>query len=74
MAIRRNKSIAQQCRYYEVGNIFEYMVETYINGNCSAFQGLYNELCKDARKGFISYCFSEVNPQYLEEIIQSTIN
>jgi hypothetical protein len=74
MAIRRNKSIAQQCRYYEVGNIFEYMVEKYINGNYSAFQGLYKELCKDARKGFISYCFSEVNPQYLQEIIQATIN
>lgn len=35
MAKRRNKTAAQQCRYYEVGNIFEYMVETYINGNIS---------------------------------------
>lgn len=74
MATRRHKSIAQQCRYYEVDNIFEYMVETYINGNYSAFQELYNELCKDAHKEFISYCFSEVNPQYLQEIIQATIN
>ncbi len=29
MANRRNKTAAQQCRYYEVGNIFEYMAETY---------------------------------------------
>ena len=30
---RHSKSAFQQCRYYEVDNIFEYMVETYINGN-----------------------------------------
>lgn len=32
MAKRRSKTVEQQCRYYEVGNIFEYMVETYLNG------------------------------------------
>lgn len=31
MAKRRSKTVEQQCRYYEVGNIFEYMVETYLN-------------------------------------------
>ena len=36
MAKRNSKTAAQQCRYYEVGNIFEYMVETYINGNLLA--------------------------------------
>ncbi len=35
MAKRRSKTVEQQCRYYEVGNIFEYMVETYLNGNMS---------------------------------------
>jgi len=30
MAKRRSKTVEQQCRYYEVGNIFEYMVETYL--------------------------------------------
>ena len=30
---RYSKTAAQQCRFYEVDNIFEYMVETYINGN-----------------------------------------
>ena len=30
MAKRSNKTAAQQCRYYEVDNIFVYMVETYL--------------------------------------------
>ena len=30
MAKRNSKTVAQQCRYYEVDNIFVYMVETYI--------------------------------------------
>ena len=38
-----------------VGNIFEYMVETYLNGNMSVFRGLYHELNKDARKDFIDF-------------------
>lgn len=33
MAKRHSKTVAQQCRYYEVDNIFEYMVEVCINGN-----------------------------------------
>ena len=27
---RYSKTIAQQCKYYEVDNIFVYMVETYL--------------------------------------------
>ena len=65
MAKRRNKSVSQQCKFYEVDNIFEYMVETYINGN--------HELNKDARKDFIGFLFFEVNPQYLIEILKATI-
>ena len=30
---RYGKTTAQQCKYYEVDNIFDYMVETYLNGN-----------------------------------------
>ena len=41
---RYGKTVAQQCKYYEVGNIFEYMVETYLNGNISTFKALYKEL------------------------------
>lgn len=50
MAKRSSKTVAQQCRYYEVDNIFVYMVETYINGNISVFRELYRELNKDARR------------------------
>ena len=66
MAKRRSKTVEQQCRYYEVGNIFEYMVETYLNGNMSVFRGLYHELNKDARKDFIDFLLSEVEPILLE--------
>ena len=73
MRARRNKTVAQQCRYYEVDNIYEYMVETCINGNISTFTELYKELCTEAKKDFIDYCFSETNPHYLIEILQATI-
>ena len=46
MAKRNSKTVAQQCRYYEVDNIFVYMVETYINGNFETFRRLYHELNK----------------------------
>ena len=73
MAKRRSKTVEQQCRYYEVGNIFEYMVETYLNGNMSVFRGLYHELNKDARKDFIDFLLSEVEPIYWREILKHTI-
>ena len=57
---RYSKTIAQQCKYYEVENIFEYMVETYINGNHSTFTRLFKELEKDARRLFIEYLLWEV--------------
>ena len=47
---RRSKTIAQQCRYYEVDNIFEYMVSVYLNGNISAFRELYKELNRKDRR------------------------
>lgn len=68
MAKRRNKSVSQQCKFYEVDNIFEYMVETYINGNFSSFKELYHELNKDARKDFTDFLLSEVEPIYWREI------
>ena len=70
MAKRRSKTVEQQCRYYEVGNIFEYMVETYINGNISVFRELYHELNKDARKDFTDFLLSEVEPTYWREILK----
>ena len=73
MAKRRSKTVEQQCRYYEVDNIFEYMVETYINGNISVFRELYHELNKDARKDFTDFLLSEVEPTYWREILKHTI-
>ena len=73
MAKRTCKTAAQQCRYYEVDNIFEYMVETYINGNFSTFQQLFRELRKDAREDFMDFLLSEVEPTYWREILKMTI-
>ena len=70
MAKRSNKTAAQQCRYYEVDNIFEYMVETYINGNFSTFRELYHELNKEARKDFIGFLLVECSPQYHIDFIR----
>ena len=70
---RRSKTIAQQCRYYEVDNIFEYMVSVYLNGNISTFGELYKELSRKDRKEFILYLFSEVEPIHIQEIILETI-
>ena len=67
MAKRHSRTAAQQCRYYE------YMAETYINGNFSTFQRLYKELCKDARKDFMDFLLSEVEPIYWREILKETI-
>ena len=69
---RNSKTAAQACRYYEVDNIFVYMVETYINGNFETFRRLYHELNKDARRDFMDFLLSEVEPTYwriLKQII-----
>jgi hypothetical protein len=70
MTRRYSKTAAQQCRFYEVDNIFEYMVETYINGNHSTLRRLYHELNKEARKDFIGFLLVECPPQYHTEILQ----
>ena len=70
---RRSRTIAQQCRYYEVDNIFEYMVSVYLNGNISTFGELYKELNRKDKKEFILYLFSEVEPIHIQEIILTTI-
>ena len=70
---RHSKTASQQCRYYEVDNIFEYMVNTYINGNITAFKEIYRELNKDARRDFVDYIFNEVNPKHTIDLIKLTI-
>ena len=73
MAKRNSKTVAQQCRYYEVDNIFVYMVETYINGNFETFRRLYHELNKDTRRDFMDFLLSEVEPTYWRERLKQTI-
>jgi len=73
MAKRSSKTAEQQCRYYEVDNIFVYMVETYTGGNISVFRELYRELDKDTRKDFMDFLLSEVEPTYWREILKQTI-
>ena len=73
MKTRNRKTPSQQCRYYEVDNIFEYMYETYINGNHSQLKTLYKELRREARKEFIAFCFEMVSPQHRMQIIQAIV-
>ena len=49
------------------------MAETYINGNFSTFRKLYHELHKEARKDFMDFLLSEVEPIYWREILKATI-
>lgn len=68
---RRSKTIVQQCKYYDVDNIFEYMIETYVNGNISTLRKLYKELRIEARKEFVRYISLEENSQYTQGIIMA---
>ena len=52
MAKRNSKTAAQQCRYYEVDNIFVYMVETYINGNFEHFPKIVPRTEQGRTEGF----------------------
>lgn len=73
MKTRHSKTPDQQCRYYEVDDIFEYMYKTYINGNPSQLKALYKELRREARKEFIAFCFEMVSPRHRMEIIQTIV-
>ncbi len=42
---RYGKTTNKQNKYYEVPNIYEYMIETYINGNFTQFGIIHKELC-----------------------------
>lgn len=75
MATKRNsKTWEQQAKYYEVDNIAEYMVETYLNGNISIYRQLYYELRPAGRKLFISWLFhTELNRKEIEKMILATL-
>ncbi len=75
MAKRRSKTVEQQCRYYEVGNIFEYMVETYLNGNMYRVPWILPRTEQGRTEGlsWTSY-LSEVEPIYWREILKHTFD
>lgn len=70
---RRGKTAQQQARYYEVEDIFEYMVETYVYGNFSIAVRLYNELCRKDRNNFILYCFDLDDRRLGRELVKNVI-
>ncbi len=75
MATKRySKTWIQQAKYYEVKNIADYMIETYLNGNISFFRQLYYELKPAGRKLFVSWLFhSQLNATEVENMILATL-
>ncbi len=71
---RHSKTWEQQAKYYEVENIAEYMIETYLNGNISTFRELYYELRPAGRRLFISWLLNtELNRTEIERMILATL-
>ena len=62
---RHSKTASQQCRYYEVDNIFEYMVDTYINGDAS---GLTDEEIRMVDEAMRKNNIEIVSPRYNEDM------
>lgn len=71
---RHSKTWEQQAKYYEVENIAEYMIETYLNGNILTFRELYYELKPAGRRFFISWLLNtELNRTEIEKMILATL-
>ena len=70
---KRRRQWSNNADATRVGSIFEYMVETYLNGNMSVFRGLYHELNRDARKDFIDFLLSELKTDYWEDDFETPI-
>ncbi|WP_304973685.1 hypothetical protein [uncultured Duncaniella sp.] len=71
---RKSKTLEQQARYYEVDDISEYMVETYLNGNISTYRQLFQELRAESRREFVRRLFEmEITPTEIERMILATL-
>lgn len=66
--MRHSKTVQQQNSYYEVECIFDYMVESYINGQRNQLKQLYKELNRSARVEFIEYL--NEYPNYKDSILR----
>lgn len=71
---RKSKTLEQQARYYEVDDISEYMVETYLNGNISTYRQLFQELRAESRREFVRRLFEMgITPTEIERMILATL-
>ena len=71
---RKSKTLEHQARYYEVDDISEYMVETYLNGNISTYRQLFQELRAESRREFVRRLFEmEITPTEIERMILATL-
>ena len=71
---RHSKTWEQQAKYYEVDNIADSMIETYLNGNISTYRQLYYEIRPAGRRLFISWLFhTELNATEIEKMILATL-
>lgn len=48
--------LAEDIDFSTVDQLFEYMVETYINGQFTPCKNLFFELTKECRKSFLIWC------------------
>ncbi len=57
MAKRRSKTAEQQAKFYEVGDtaesFYEYLVQSFDNGNFSQYKELFSEMNLFSKKGYI---------------------
>lgn len=70
--MRRNKTLEQQAKYYEVSDIFamcDVMIESWINGSFQVFKSYYLELKKTDRKLFINYAWNNVEDRVFYKMI-----
>ena len=55
MSKRKSKTFEQQCRFYEVENIFDYVIELYVLGHFTQFRKIYKEFDKGTRADCIQH-------------------
>lgn len=73
MAKRRSKTAEQQAKFYELGttaeDFYNYLVESYDNGNFKQYKELYKELSIAERKLYVWWILCESGIQNVEVYI-----
>lgn len=65
-------TLKQLAKSYEVENFFDYIIESYINGNFSQVRELFNEMSKKDRYAFIAY--AQDMGEYGRRAVQNILN